>query len=141
MLALALVCVIAMLVVFAPLKLPAAPRSLTPADAIDDLWALVRLPVMRAQTWLLPLLVEWVAGFGSDRLFARLPRLDPRRHPWRFAAALSLLAGVGLFAAQLQEGLPPNLAIGLLLAVIFIGGETSAALLGFALLGGFLGLR
>ncbi len=84
---------------------------------------------------------RWVEGFSSDRLFARLGWVDPRRHPWRFALALSLLAGLGLFAAHLREGLPPSLRIGLLLAGFFIGGESLAVMLGFVILGGFLGLR
>jgi hypothetical protein len=137
----ALACGVALLLVFAPLTLDEPPRDLTPADAIDDLWALARLAALRAPRWLPGPLLEWVTGFSSDRLFARLGWLDPRRHPWRFAATLGLLAGLALFAAQLQEGLPPNLGIGLLAAAIFIGGEWLATLIGFALLGGFLGLR
>jgi hypothetical protein len=141
MFALELVCVVATVAVFAPLRLDDPPRDLTPADAIDDLWALVRLAMQRVSGWLPRALVEWATGFSSDRLFARLGWVDPRQHPWRFAAALGLLAGLALFAAQFQEGLPPSLPIGLLLAGIFIGGEWMATLLGFALLGGFLGLR
>ncbi len=98
---------------------------------------LVRLAGPRLPVWL----TEWVMRFGSDRLFGRLPWIDPRRHPWRFVGALGLLAGVLLVLAQLGEGLPPSLEAGLLLACIFIGGELAAALLGFALLGGYLGLR
>jgi hypothetical protein len=41
----------------------------------------------------------------------------------------------------LQEGLPPSLKIGLLVAGIFISAELAATLLGFAILGGYLGLR
>jgi hypothetical protein len=37
--------------------------------------------------------------------------------------------------------LPPNLAIGLLVAGIFISGELVAAVAGFALLGRYLGVR
>jgi hypothetical protein len=37
------------------------------------------------------------------------------RHPYRFASALGLLAGLG-WLLQLQEGLPPNWRIGLLVA-------------------------
>ncbi|MBI3667692.1 MAG: hypothetical protein HY236_15930 [Acidobacteria bacterium] len=85
--------------------------------------------------------VEWVACFHSDRFFANLPWVNPRNHPWRFACTLGLLAGVGLDLAQLQEGLPPNLEIGLLVAGIFISVEFAATLLGFAALGSYLGLR
>ena len=79
--------------------------------------------------------------FESDWLFARVPWLNPRRHPWRFACLLGLLVGVGLAVAQLQEGFPPNLSTGLIVAVIFILGEFAATLLGFAIFGGDLGLR
>jgi hypothetical protein len=48
---------------------------------------------------------------------------------------------MGLTLAQLQEGLPPSLKIGLLVAGIFISAEFVATLVGFAILGGYLGLR
>ena len=43
--------------------------------------------------------------------------------------------------AQLQEGFPPNLKAGLLVAGIFISGELAATLAGFAIFGGYLGLQ
>jgi len=86
-------------------------------------------------------MVDWVKCMNSDRLFARLQWLDPREHPWRFTGAVGLLVGVVLVLAQLQEGLPPSLAIGLLVAGIFISVEFTATLLGFAIFGGYLGLR
>ena len=67
--------------------------------------------------------------------------LDPRAHPWLFACALGLLVGVALALAQWQEGAPPSLGVGLLVTSIYVGGELGATLLGFALLGGWLGLR
>jgi len=120
----------------------ASPRSnLTPADAIDDLWSLVRVPVMKAEALFPPAMIDWVSQFNSERLFARLEWLDPRKHPWRFTAVVGLLVGILLILAQLQEGPPPSLAIGLLLAGIFISVELVAALVGYALFGGYLGLR
>jgi nicotinamide riboside transporter PnuC len=74
-------------------------------------------------------------------LFARLPWLNPRLHPWRFTAAIGLLVGVLLVIAKMQEGLPPNIAIGLLVAGIFISVELGSTLMGFAIFGGYLGLR
>ena len=119
------------------------PRDLTPADAIDDLWTLVRVPVLKMKRLLPRDLVDWVQHFDSDWLFARIHIhwLNPRTHPWRFACAVGLLVGLGLVVVQLQEGLPPSLATGLLVAGIFLSGEFVATLAGFALFGGFLGLR
>jgi len=120
----------------------APPRSnLTPADAIDDLWSLVRVPVMKAEAIFPPALVDWVSRFSSDRLFARVAWLNPRKHPWRFTGAAGLLVGVLLALAQLQEGLPPSFVIGLLVTGVFISVEYVASLVGFAILGGYLGLR
>jgi hypothetical protein len=79
--------------------------------------------------------------FNSDGLFLRVPWLNPRTHPWRFAGFLGLLVGVGSFLAQMCEGLPPSLEIGLLLGEIFTSVELSATLVGFTILGGYLGLR
>jgi hypothetical protein len=67
--------------------------------------------------------------------------LNPRTHSWRFACALGLLGGVALAVAQLREGLPPNPVIGLLVTGIFVGAELIGTILGFAILGGYLGLR
>jgi hypothetical protein len=120
---------------------PQAPLNLTPADAIDDLWTLIRAPVTRSRSHLPDSIVNWVAEFRIDRVFSRIRWIHPRAHPWRFTGAAALLVGAGLFLAQLREGPPPNLQTALLLALIFIGVETAMTLLGFALLGGYLGLR
>ncbi len=138
---LAMFCVSALTVVFRRMQIRAPPRDLTPADAIDDLWTLVRLPVTKASAFLPHTFVEWVKRFNSDSLFARVQWLNPRSHPWRFACILGWLVGVGLALAQLQEGLPPSLKVGLLAAGIFISAELSATLLGFVIFGGYLGLR
>ena len=138
---LAIFCSIAWAVVFGRVKTVSPPRNLTPADGIDDLWTLVRVPVTKTSEHLPHNLVAWVERFNSDRLFSRIPVLDPRLHPWRFACCLGLLVGISLVLAQLREGLPPSLLIGLVVAGIFITGEFLATLAGFALFGGFLGLR
>lgn len=138
---LALISVIALNVVFARIPAVAPPRDLTPADGIDDLWTLARVPVAKAGAFLPPAFVEWVMRFNSDWLFARVPWLNPRTHSWRFACALGLLVGMGLVVAQLQEGLPPSPKIGFIVAGIFMSGEFAATLVGFAVLGGYLGLR
>jgi hypothetical protein len=141
MFGLAFLCAIFLAVVFAHLPETALPGKLTTADAIDDLWTLVQVPITRADRVLPSSLVDWVKGFNSDRLFARVRWMDPCLHSWRFTAILGLCAGAMLILAQLQEGLPPNLFTGLLLAGIFISVELAATLLGFAIFGSYLGLR
>jgi hypothetical protein len=135
------ICILALWAVFR--GLPTAPplTNLTPADAIDDLWSLVRVPIVKAGAIFRPAMVAWVKRFNSDRLFARLQWLNPRIHAWRFTTAIGLLIGILLILAQLQEGLPPSLGIGLLVMGIFISVEFVATLAGFALFGGYLGLR
>lgn len=135
------VCTVALVLVFRRIPLVPPPRILTPADAIDDLWALVCVPVIKMSARLPRYLVAWARRFNSDRLFAYWPWLNPRTHPWRFTCAVGLLAGVSLVIVQLQEGLPPSLATGLLVVGIYISGEFVATLLGFTLFGGYLGVR
>ena len=134
-------CGMALWVVFKGMPTSPPQTNLTPADAIDDLWSLVRVPIVKGGAIFPPPMVEWVKRFTSDRLFARLQWLDPRKHPWRFTGAVGLLVGVLLIMAQLQEGLPPSLGIGLLVMAIFISVEFIATLVGFAIFGGYLGLR
>jgi len=134
-------CGFALWVIFRGLWTEPPASNLTPADAIDDLWSLVRVPIVKDETIFPPVMVDWVKHINSDRLFTRLQWIDPRKHPWRFTSALGLLVGVLLVLSQIQEGLPPSLAIGLLLAGIFISIEFIAALVGFAIFGGYLGLR
>ncbi len=124
-------------------RIPALPppADLTPGDAIDDLWTLVRLPARRLRSSLPARLVTWVDRFGSDRLFAHLPWLNPRRYPWRFAAVVGFLVGVAILLVQFQEGLPPSLVFLVLVAGVFLSAEVAATLIGFALFGGYLGLR
>ncbi len=135
------ICGLALWAVFRGISTSSPPPNLTPADAIDDLWSLVRVPVVRGSKILPPAMVTWVKQFNSDRLFAHLQWLDPRRHPWRFTGTGGLLVGVLLVLAQLQEGLPPSLGIGLLLMGVFLSVEFIATLMGFAIFGGYLGLR
>jgi len=50
-------------------------------------------------------------------------------------------AGFGLVILQLGAGLPPSFQIGLLVAGIDLSAELTATLVGFAVLGVYLGLR
>jgi hypothetical protein len=141
MLLLALICVTGLTVVFRRVRTVAPPRDLTVADGIDDLWTLVRVPTTKFGAVLPHGFVEWVKRLNSDRLFAGAPWLDPRKHWWRFACVLGLAVGVALALVQLQEGPPPSLSVGLLVAGIFVFGELGWTLVGFALFGGYLGPR
>jgi hypothetical protein len=134
-------CGLALWVIFRGLQTEPPSSNLTPADAIDDLWSLVRIPVEKSGAIFPPVMIDWVTHMSSDRLFTGLKWLDPRKHPWRFTGAVGLLVGVLLVLAQLQEGLPPSLAIGLLVTGIFISVEFTAILAGFAVFGAYLGLR
>ncbi|HET6485001.1 MAG TPA: hypothetical protein VFH83_01195 [Spirochaetia bacterium] len=133
------VCGLLVWLAFAMARAPAAvPSSLTPADAIDDLWSLVRalsaLAVGSSRR-------RSVDPLVSDRLFSRLPWIDPRRHPWRFTTLVGLLAGLLGWLGHLREGPPPSLSAGLLVAVISLGVETALAVVALAIVGGYLGLR
>jgi len=117
------------------------PASLTLADGIDDLWTLVRVPLRWAKRYFPGKLVDWLLRLDSDTIFSKFVWINPRRHAWRFAGVLGLMAGITLLLAQLTEGLPPNLRTGLLVIGIFIGAELGAVFIGYALFGGYLGLR
>ncbi len=119
----------------------AAPTNSTLADGIDDLWALVRVPLKMARGILPQPRIDGAGAFESEKLFARVAWLNPRIHPWRFACVLGFLAGACLIAAEAQEGPPPDVATGLLVAAIFLSVELTATLLGFAVFGRYLGLR
>src|SRR4030042_1899332 len=117
------------------------PADLTPADAIDDLRIVVRRLVIRLRAFLPGRLVEWVEAFRAESAFRQVPWIDPRSHPWRFACASAILAGMALALAQLREGLPHSLESGLLVVFIFVGSEAAAVIAAFALFGKVLGLR
>jgi hypothetical protein len=134
-------CGLALWVAFRHFQTPSPPTNLTPADAIDDLWSLVQVPVLKAAGVFPSGLVGWVKRFNSDWLFKRTPWIDPRLHPWRFACTVGLLVGVLLVLVQLQEGSPPSLTVGLLTVGIFLTVEFVATLVGYAIFGGYLGLR
>jgi hypothetical protein len=80
----------------------------------------------------------------AARRAPRLSRwLDLRTHPWRFALTAASLAGLALAAGHgLSEGVAPRHITGAVVAGVLIAGiEALAALIGFAVLGRFLGIR
>ena len=136
----AALCAIVLHTVF-PRTDAAAPANSGLAAGIDDLLTLVRVPLKMARGVVPRSWAEWVGAFDNEKLFSRLPWLNPRVHPWRFAGALGSLAGVCLLAAEAREGPPPDVATGLLVAAIFLSVELLATLLGFVVFGRYLGLR
>jgi len=137
----AVLCIAVLSIVLRKTSIGPVPNNLTPADGLDDLWTLVRVAVNFLRSILPQSFVLWANTFDSDELFARCGWIDARRHPWRFAFALSLVAAIVVYLFKLTEGPSPNLLIAIVVAVIFITAELLAAVLGFTLLGGHLGLR
>lgn len=135
----------------------AAAAALPPAgpeqhDILGDIQAAALLALERAAhrvpTLAAPLrrAASLVATLPAA-LAHRAPRLsawlDLRRHPWRFALTVSIVAGLavavghGVGEGATTDHLPKQLLAGGLIASI----EAAAALLGFAVLGRYLGLR
>ncbi len=115
-------------------------------EALDDLWALVRM-ILAWFSHRFPWLsrpLRWIDNVGN-RLFEWLmnwPWIGPRSHPWRFCASIGLLVGIGVALVHgLEEGPSINPTLTALVAAIFIGVEWVAVLIGYLVLGGFLGLR
>jgi Ca2+/Na+ antiporter len=117
------------------------------AETLLDLWALVevtmdwlisKLSFLEVWWQRLHRLIAWICVEWTTRV----PWLDPRSHPWRFLTLIALGAGVALALAHAMfEGVPANPVIILRVSVLFIGIEFAAAMLGFLLLGGLLGIR
>ena len=115
-------------------------------EALGDLWALVRKILAwygHSFPWSSRPL-HWIDNLGNQ-LFEWMmnwPWIGPRSHPWRFCASVALALGVTLATAHgLEEGPSFNLTTTVLAWSIFIVVELAAVLIGFLLLGGFLGLR
>lgn len=136
-----LLCAFVLAAAFQPVARVSVPSNLTIMDGVEDLWALVRIPARRFRALLPRKLVEEIERFHPEALLARFPWLNPRIHPWRFALLLGIWAGFCLLVAQAQEGPPPNIGAGLLVAGLFLSMETAATLLGYLILGRYLGLR
>ena len=147
-------CAAGLATVAAARRLSATPTSEGPpigeagslGEALGDLWALVR----KILAWFgrnFPRLsrpLRWIDNLGN-LLFEWMmnwPWIGPRSHPWRFCASVALALGVALATGHgLEEGPSFNLTMTVLVWSIFIVVELAAGLLGFLLLGGFLGLR
>ncbi|MBV8954511.1 MAG: hypothetical protein JO179_10255 [Solirubrobacterales bacterium] len=128
-----------------------APLGASPEeDALADIAALGSAAFVRLER-------RWPRlGGGRERISVwlgelrnRAPRLmawvDLRRHPWRFALAVALASGLALAVAHaVGEGGPPSLhelPTALVASLLIVAIEGAAVLLGFLVLGGFLGIR
>jgi hypothetical protein len=123
-------------------RTPAAAASASPGNQyiLADIGlalerAAKRVPLLRRAA---PLI--WTLPSRVPRLVASL---DLRRHPWRFALAVSLAAGLAVAIGHgvTEEATSDHIARQLGAGAIIAGVEALAALLGFALLGRYLGLR
>ncbi|MDQ6746438.1 MAG: hypothetical protein M3Z27_10555, partial [Actinomycetota bacterium] len=103
-----------------------------------------RMPALRAPLRRLVVLSRALPLRARRRLPHLSAWLDLRAHPWRFAVTVASTAGVTLAGARaVAEGLPSphHLIPGLLVCLVLAGVEAMAALLGFAALARFLGIR
>ncbi|HLO30516.1 MAG TPA: hypothetical protein VK249_15325, partial [Anaerolineales bacterium] len=67
--------------------------------------------------------------------------LNPRRHEWNFIIAIAIgMGGLLMLVEAINEGLSQNVSVILLVLGVFLGIEAAAILLGYYLLGGFLGI-
>ncbi len=141
LLALVLLCAVVLAAAFRPVARVPVSSNLTIADGLEDLWTLVRIASRRFRKLLPRRLAEYIQHVHPDTLWRPIPWLNPRTHPWRFAVALGIGAGCCLLLGQAQQGAPPTIGAGLLIAGLFLSIETAATLLGYLAFGRYLGLR
>lgn len=78
-----------------------------------------------------------VSSLGADDFFDHSSTEDPPCHDQAgrcLRRDLSGLAGVAIYIAKLREGPAPSFRVALLVAIIFVGAEAVASLLGFVIL-------
>jgi hypothetical protein len=112
------------------------PASEAEEDLLDDIAALCAHLERR-----LSLLgeLERVAAHPALRTLADW--LNPRRHRWRAVALGGVVLGIALAAAEaLGEGISPEAGRLVLVSAVFIGIASAGVLVGYGLLGRFLGL-
>ena len=108
---------------------------------MEDLWGLLMVALAPLTKFAPGSCSARLHGLKSDLVFARVPWINPRTFPWRFAALVGVSLGVFLVLLQFREGMPPAPETAIAISAIFVAVELAATLAGFALLGGFLGLR
>lgn len=110
--------------------------SVSEEDATDVLGVIVLAGRATAERWAVAGRVCRIAEDAWQVARARAPRatrwLDPRHHPWRSAATVAVLSGVGLKAPDLMLGDPDLAAVAVQAVAVYAS---------FVLLGGLLGLR
>ncbi len=110
-------------------------------DAIDDLAAVYDW--FKAHTGHFALLLSMCEKLlGLSFLRPLLNWLNPRKHAWNAVLLIGLLIGAALALVELTsgDGGPPPLGRFVIVAIIFMGIEGIGVLLGYTLLGKFLGL-
>jgi hypothetical protein len=128
-----------------------ADRTSTTPDrgGAPDVFEDAAVVVERCIEWLrgrAPRLAEAaVRAWSTARRFVgRIGWASPRAHPWRFATLAGIAAGLGLALAHALDEGPSgggsSLGLAALVWLVFVLAETSAVLIGFALLRRFLGI-
>ena len=129
-----------------PLPIEPADHPEALAEALDDLWLLVCIS-LRWFERTVPIVqrpLYWIEKIGAVVLdkITNFPIVGARHHPWRFCVLVSLGVGIAVSLVHaVGEGIPANIITAMLVAGFFIAAEFIAVLLGFVILGGFLGLR
>lgn len=110
-------------------------------DVIDDLAAIYNR--LKGRLGFLAGRFRAVERFaGHPMLKSLVGWLNPRRHPWNGVTVGGVLLGLALAAAEaLGEGISPQAGRFVLVGSVFVVIATSGVLVGYGLLGRFLGLH
>jgi hypothetical protein len=117
---------------------PGLPRAVE--DIFDDLSALFQ--GWKTRLGGIALLLVWLEKFaGFLPLRKVLDWFRPRRHRWHLVLVLAALLGLLLLLPEtLNEGASPDLQTFLLVVGVYVGIGAAGVLLGYVLLGEFLGI-
>ncbi len=120
------------------LLFPASPPG--DEDMFDDLAAIYG----RIKARLGPI-TRWLDGLETrvrkTPLISAVNWLNPRRHPWSVVAVGGIVLGLALASAEaLGEGVSPRPGRFVLVGAVFVGLALAGVLVGYGLLGDFLGI-
>ena len=126
---------------------PTSEGKTSLTSTLDDLWSFAQLVGM-SLLHVLPWLVPAVQGIGSlgqkTGLMAMMSTFWHfiRKHPWGLCFLVALVVGAAMALGHyMTEGAAAIMSTTILVGLFFFGTEVIAIVLGFLLLGGFLGLR